>query len=202
MKRKIAISWRQSSSLSLASAHASRRADAQAQDWFKTGTGLGVTKARLAVPDTAARSTAAQPLEKTFHDVLWADLDYSGILDLVSPSFYPTQVPSQPSELKAAGLGRRAGQRLHGRVRQCLRRRRESGCGRISLRRAQPDARRSRCRKFIAARPPTPTPAGSRINSPTTSSRVLSGGQPGIAQTQIAYVSATERQQGNLGHGL
>src|SRR5208282_2713635 len=45
--------------------------------------------------------TAAQPFAKTLHDVLWADLDYSGILDLVSPSFYPTQVPSQPSELKA-----------------------------------------------------------------------------------------------------
>ncbi|HKV03516.1 MAG TPA: hypothetical protein VJO53_00255 [Candidatus Acidoferrales bacterium] len=74
---------------------------AAAQDWFKTGTGLGVTKARVAVPDTAARSTAAQPLAKTFHDVLWSDLDFSGILDLVSPSFYPTQLPSQPSELRA-----------------------------------------------------------------------------------------------------
>jgi TolB protein len=73
---------------------------ASAQDWFKTGTGLGVTKARVAAPDTAARSTAAQPLAITFRDVLRADLDYSGVLDLVSPSFYPTQVPSQPSELK------------------------------------------------------------------------------------------------------
>jgi TolB protein len=72
-----------------------------AQDWFKTGTGLGVTKARVAVPDTVAHSTFAQPLPKTFHDVLWADLDYSGILDLVSPSFYPLQAPGQPSELKA-----------------------------------------------------------------------------------------------------
>jgi len=70
------------------------------QDWFKTGTGLGVTKARVAVPDTAARSTFAQPLPKTFHDVLWADLDFSGILDLVSPSFYPQVVPGQPGEIK------------------------------------------------------------------------------------------------------
>ena len=69
---------------------------AAAQDWFKTGTGLGVTKARLAVPDEGSRSTFAQPLPKTFHDVLWADLQYSGVLDLVSPSFYPLQVPSQP----------------------------------------------------------------------------------------------------------
>jgi TolB protein len=72
-----------------------------AQDWFKTGTGLGVTKARLALPDTVSRSSFAQPLPKTFHDVAWADLEYSGILDMVSPSFYPTQAPGQPSELKA-----------------------------------------------------------------------------------------------------
>jgi hypothetical protein len=58
-----------------------------AQDWFKTGTGLGVTKVRLALPDAAARSTFVQPLPKTFHDVVWADLDYSGIIDMVSPSF-------------------------------------------------------------------------------------------------------------------
>ena len=76
-------------------------ARASAQDWFKTGTGLGVSKARVAVPDFPARTAPAQSLEKTFHDVLWADLDYSGILDLVSPSFYPTSTPSQPSELKS-----------------------------------------------------------------------------------------------------
>ena len=66
------------------------------------GHGAGSHKARLAAPDIAARSAAAQPLEKTFHDVLWSDLEYSGVLDMVSPSFYPTQVPSQPSEMKAA----------------------------------------------------------------------------------------------------
>ena len=74
---------------------------AAAQAWFTTGTGLGVSKAKVAVPDFAARSAAAQPLENTFHSVLWSDLQYSGILDLVSPSFYPKEVPSQPSELKA-----------------------------------------------------------------------------------------------------
>src|ERR1700735_914883 len=75
---------------------------ASAQDWFKTGTGLGVTKARVAVPEFAIRAATPPALEKTFHDVLWADLDYCGILELVSPSFYPTQVPSQPSEVKFA----------------------------------------------------------------------------------------------------
>ena len=28
------------------------------------------------------------------------DLQFSGIVDLVSPSFYPTQVPTVPSELR------------------------------------------------------------------------------------------------------
>src|SRR5580700_7984751 len=74
---------------------------ASAQDWFKTGTGLGVAKARVAVPDFGARTSAAEPLEKTFHDVLWNDLDYCGILEMVSPSFYPVKAPTQPSELVA-----------------------------------------------------------------------------------------------------
>jgi TolB protein len=75
---------------------------AAAQDWFKTGTGLGVEKARLAVPEFAARTAPTQPFEKVFHDVLWSDLDFSGVLELVSPSFYPPQAPSTPAELKPA----------------------------------------------------------------------------------------------------
>jgi len=75
---------------------------ASAQDWFKTGTGLGVSKVRLAVPELGVRAPAPPALEKTFHDVLWSDLEYCGILDLVSPSFYPPQSPSQPNELKFA----------------------------------------------------------------------------------------------------
>jgi TolB protein len=76
-------------------------ASAQEQGWFRTGTGLGVSKARVAVPEFPVRNPNAQPPENTFHTVLWADLEYSGVLDLVSPSFYPAQMPSLPSELKA-----------------------------------------------------------------------------------------------------
>ncbi len=72
---------------------------AAAQDWFKTGTGLGVAKARLAVADFGVADASAQPLEKTFHDVLWNDLEYSGIVELVSPSFYPPSAPTQPGQL-------------------------------------------------------------------------------------------------------
>src|SRR6202041_1212496 len=74
---------------------------AAAQDWFKTGTGLGVSKVRVAAPDFAVRGATAPALEKTFHDVLWNDLEYSGITELVSASFYPSKIPSQQSELNA-----------------------------------------------------------------------------------------------------
>ncbi|MGB6874654.1 MAG: hypothetical protein WBD87_01335 [Candidatus Acidiferrales bacterium] len=67
------------------------------QDWFKTGTGLGVQKVKLAVPEFKS----ASPLEQVFHQVLMNDLSYSGIVDMVSPSFYPVNVPSVPNELKA-----------------------------------------------------------------------------------------------------
>ena len=71
-----------------------------AQDWFKTGTGLGVEKPRVAVADFAARADNAKSHSQLFTQVVRDDLQFSGILDLVSPSFYPQQVPSQPSELK------------------------------------------------------------------------------------------------------
>ena len=75
-------------------------APAAAQDWFRTGTGLGVEKARVAVADFVPRSPSAQPLANIFTEVVRADLDYSGILELVSKSFYPLQAPSVPAELK------------------------------------------------------------------------------------------------------
>src|SRR5579862_2399052 len=74
---------------------------AAAQDWFKTGTGLGVSKVRVAAPDFAVRGATPPALEKTFHDVLWNDLEYAGVLELVSASFYPSKIPSQQSELNA-----------------------------------------------------------------------------------------------------
>ena len=73
---------------------------AAAQDWFRTGTGLGVSQAaRGRGGFCAAQAPTSQPLATLFSDVVRNDLDYSGILDLVSKSFYPTQVPSVPAEL-------------------------------------------------------------------------------------------------------
>ena len=74
---------------------------ASAQDWIKTGTGLGVDKVRLAASDFKAATADAKntDLLKTFNDTLFNDLDNAGIFDLVSKSFNPLQVPGQPTEL-------------------------------------------------------------------------------------------------------
>ncbi len=70
-----------------------------AQDWFRTGTGLGVSKAHVAVADFAPKSPTSQPLATEFSDVVRADLDYSGILELVSKSYNPLQTPGSPAEV-------------------------------------------------------------------------------------------------------
>ena len=78
-------------------------ASARAQNpaWFQTGTGLGdVSKPRVAVADFAPREDTTKPHSQLFTQVVRDDLQFSGILELVSPSFYPTQVPSVPAELK------------------------------------------------------------------------------------------------------
>ncbi|HXX20828.1 MAG TPA: hypothetical protein VEJ46_15595 [Candidatus Acidoferrum sp.] len=161
---------------------------ASAQDWFRTGTGLGVTKAKLAVPDTVARSTFAQPLPKTFHDVLWADLNYSGIVDLVSPSYYPLQTPGQPSELKAqdwAAAPANANMIAYGNM--------TTDGSNIAFAGYLSDVQN-------AASPPAiqkiyrgaATDADARRLAHQFADDIiafLSGGQPSIAQTKIAYVS-------------
>ncbi len=72
-----------------------------AQDWVRTGSGLGVEKVRLAVPDFKSSTNDPQnaALLKTFNDTFWDDLDNSGIVELVSKSFYPLQTPGQPNEV-------------------------------------------------------------------------------------------------------
>ena len=69
-------------------------------DWFRIGTGLGVDKPRVAVADFAARADNAKSHSQLFTQVVRDDLQFSGIIDLVSPSFYPTAVPSVPTELR------------------------------------------------------------------------------------------------------
>ncbi len=175
----------------IAASLAPRPAAAQGtqQGWFQTGTGLGVSKARLAAPDFASRSAAAQPLEKTFHDVLWSDLAYCGIIDLVSPSFYPLQSPSQPNELSAQTWAAAPANAYM------------VAYGSLTV-----DGSNLAAAGFLSdVHNPSSPPAIQKIyrGSATDADArrlahafaddivaVLSGGLPGIAQTQIAYESA------------
>src|SRR6266568_4586602 len=77
-------------------------ASASAQDWIKTGTGLGVEKIRIAVPEFKASSPDPRntDLLKTFNDTLWNDLDNAGIFDMVSKSFYPLGQIGAPGDVK------------------------------------------------------------------------------------------------------
>jgi len=72
------------------------------EDWIRTGTGLGVEKVRIAVPDFKASSSDAANVEllRTFNETLFNDLTYAGIFDVVSKSFYPLQQPSNPQEMR------------------------------------------------------------------------------------------------------
>src|ERR1700722_19288002 len=72
------------------------------QDWIKTGTGLGMEKVRLAVPDFKPSTSDAKnaDLLKVFNDTLWNDLESAGIFDMASKSFYPVAVPGTPTEVQ------------------------------------------------------------------------------------------------------
>ena len=73
-----------------------------AQDWIKTGTGLGVEKIRIAVPEFKGSNQDSRNLEllKTFNDTLWNDLGNAGIFDMVSKSFYPLGQIGAPADVK------------------------------------------------------------------------------------------------------
>jgi TolB protein len=73
-----------------------------AQDWIKTGTGLGVEKIRLAVPDfqPANQDPNDANLLRAFNDTLWNDLENAGIFEMVSKSFYPLQPLKNPADVR------------------------------------------------------------------------------------------------------
>ena len=72
-----------------------------AQDWSRTGTGLGIEKIRLAAPDFQQLTTDPNThnLAMTFDTTLSNDLRNAGIFDMVARSFYPTSIPGAPQEV-------------------------------------------------------------------------------------------------------
>jgi TolB protein len=165
----------------------SNPAQMSAQDWFKTGTGLGVSKARVAVADFAAKDAPSQPLATLFSDVVRTDLDFSGILELVSKSYNPLQSPGAPAEVDyKSWSGAPASAQLLAFGNFTVN-------GNVEIQAWLNDVR-------DASLPPV---IGKVYRGPATDAQVrtfahqfadeiigkLSGGLPGIASTQIAFVS-------------
>ena len=78
-----------------------------AQDWIKSGTGLGVERIRIAVPEfkAATQDPRNSELLRTFNDTLWNDLTNAGIFDMVSKSFYPLGQIGAPGDVKFDAWG-------------------------------------------------------------------------------------------------
>ncbi len=75
-----------------------------AQDWIRTGTGLGVEKIRLAAPDfkLVTTDTGTQNLAMTFNTTLGNDLQNAGIFEMVAHSFFPLSIPGAPQDVHLA----------------------------------------------------------------------------------------------------
>jgi TolB protein len=73
----------------------------QNEGWFRFGINMGQAVVRIAVPDFPVRSNDPRltNLTKVFNQVLWDDLNNSGIVDVVSKSLYPVKVPLEPQDV-------------------------------------------------------------------------------------------------------
>ncbi len=161
-----------------------------AQDWVKTGTSLGVEKVRLAVPDFKPASADAQSeaLLKTFNATLWNDLDVSGVVELVSKSFYPLQVPGQPPEVNLLAWNApppNAAMLAFGNL--------GLANGRLTVQGWLYDVKNSQNPQVLGKQyTDNPTEVAARVMAHKFADEIilrLGGGVTGIAETQIYFVS-------------
>jgi TolB protein len=163
---------------------------AQQKDWFRAGTGLGdVNKPRLAVADFVPRVDAAKSHAALFSQVVRDDLQFSGILELISPSFYPTQAPSTPAELRNPAWSDppvNANMVAFGNL--------EESSPEVAIFAWLNDVRNPAAQAVVAkVYRGAPTDAQVRKFAHQFADEIiskLSGGLPGIASTQIAFVSS------------
>ena len=162
---------------------------AQAQDdWFRTGTGIGVEKVRVALPAFTAYTAEVENLTGVFNATLRNDLQVSGLVELVSPSFFPLEIPADPSTLLHEAWAKAP-------VRAAM-----LGYGNFSATSEElivsawlSDVRHPRTQPAVAKRyrGEMTEEEARRIAHRFADDIIdlLSGGQPGIAQTQIIFVS-------------
>ena len=68
-------------------------------DFIRTGTGIGMERTRLAVSSFQSNLESAA-LTRLFDATLWNDLEFAGIFETVSRSFYPLALPARPADVK------------------------------------------------------------------------------------------------------
>lgn len=167
-----------------------QQAAAQKEDWFRAGTGLGdVSKPRVAVADFAPRVDAAKAHSSLFTQVVRDDLQFSGILELISPSFYPQEAPTQPSELRNltwTDPPLNANLVAFGNL--------SEGTAEVAIQAWLYDVRNPSSQAVVAKiYRGAPTEAQVRKFAHQFADEIiskLSGGLPSVASTQIAFVSA------------
>src|SRR5262245_25905710 len=157
---------------------------------IRTGTGRGILGVRLAVPEFQAPAPDEKTVKLTqiFNTVLWDDLDYSGVLTLISRSFYPVGKFAEPGDIKtddwtsttvdaqfvAFGNSRATG-------------------GRISVEARLWDLKSPQNREAIGRRYSSEdTEEGARLIAHEFADAIvelIGGGMKGVAQTKISFVS-------------
>ncbi len=142
---------------------------ASAQDWFKTGTGLGVTKARVAVPEfRGARSYSAGVRKNISRHAVGRP----GVLrdsGTGQPQFLSAADAEPAERSKFRGMGGGAGEYVHAGVRKFVPATAQIWRWRDIYRTCTTRSRRRRCRRCIAGRLRTMARASWRISSRTTS---------------------------------
>jgi len=161
-----------------------------AQDWVRTGSGLGVEKVRLAVPDFKPLNGDPQnaALLKTFNDTFWNDLDNSGVVELISKSFYPLQTPGQPLEVTFPAWSSpppNAAMLAFGNL--------AIAGGKVVVQGWLYDVKNTASPQVLGKQyMDVPTDAGARLIAHRLADDIifrLGGGIPGIAESQIYFVS-------------
>ena len=162
---------------------------AAAQDWIHIETSMGATKTRVAVADFVPKvPSSSSAYASEFGDIVRSDLEFSGLIDLVSRSMNPIQSPSVPRDLNyPAWSGAPASAQM-------------VAFGNLSVTASSLQVQGWLNDVRDAASAPI---VGQVYNGDATDAQVrlfahqfadeilnrLSGGLPGIAATQIAFVS-------------
>jgi TolB protein len=157
--------------------------------WFQTGTGIGVQAIRVAVADFGPQADNAKTHAGQFTQIVRDDLQFSGIVELVSPSFYPTQPTTMPSQLQYSAWTDpqvKAHYVAFGNISETT--------SEVAIQAWLYDVTNPSSPAVIGkVYRGTPTDAQVRIFAHQFADAIigiLSGGVPGVASTQIAFISA------------